>query len=57
MSNVGTDGDGGKPNTEQLVDETSNGNEGDTNDPSTEGARRNGAVIVIVDDGPDFSVR
>ena len=56
MSNVGTNGNTGIPNTEELVDKPSGGNEDDADEPSTESARGDGRVIVVVDDSPYFGV-
>ena len=56
LGNVGTDADTRVSNAEELVDETSSGDEDDTNKPSTESARRNAGVIVVVDDSTHFSV-
>jgi hypothetical protein len=56
LSNVGTDANSGVPNTEELVDETSSGDEGDTDEPSTESVCGNGGVIVVVDYSTHFGV-
>jgi hypothetical protein len=56
LSNVGTDGDTRVSDAEELVDETSSGDEDDTDEPSTESACGNGGIIVVVDDSTHFGV-
>jgi len=56
LSNVGANADTGVSNAEELVDETSSGNEDDANKPSTESARRNAGIVVVVDDSTNFGV-
>lgn len=56
MSNVGTDANAGIPNAEELIDETARSDEADTNEPSTEGARREGGVVVVVNDSAHFCI-
>ena len=56
LSDVGTDGDTRVSDTEELVDEASSGDEDDANKPSTESARGNAGVIVVVNDSTHFGV-
>lgn len=57
MGDIGTDGDTGVTDTEELVDETSSGDEDDTDEPSTESAGRHEGVIVIVHNGANLGIR
>ena len=56
LGNVGTDTNTRVSDAEELVDETSGGDEDNTNKPSTESARGNAGVIVVVDDSTHFGV-
>ena len=57
LSKVGTHADTRISNTEELIDETTNSNEDDTNEPSTESACGNGGVIMVIDGSTYFGVR
>jgi hypothetical protein len=56
LGNVRTDADTRVPNTEELIDETTSGNENGTNDPGTECAGGQIWVIVVVDHSTDLGV-
>ena len=57
LNKVGTHADTRISNAEELIDETTNSNEDDTNEPSTESACGNGGIIMVIDDSADFGVR
>ena len=56
LSNVGTHANSRISNAEELVDESTNSNEDDTNEQSTEGACRDGGIIVVIDDSAHFGI-
>ena len=57
LGHVGLDTNSGIPNAEELIDETSSGDEDDTDEPSTESACGNGGIIVITDNSAHLNVR
>ena len=57
LSKVGTHTDSRISNVEELIDEATNSNEDDANEPSTESACWNGGIVVVIDDSANFDVR
>ena len=57
LGHVGLNTNSGVPNTEELVDETSSGDEDDTDEPSAESACGNRGIIVITDNSAHLNVR
>jgi hypothetical protein len=57
LSNVGTHANTRISDAEELIDETANSNEDDTDEPSTESARRDGGIVMIIDNSAHFSIR
>lgn len=56
LRHVGSDGNGGLTNREQLVDESTTNDEEKTNRPCSEGTDGSVWVISVVDDGSDLCV-
>jgi hypothetical protein len=56
LSNAGTNANTRISNAEELIDETANSNEDDTNEPGAESTCGNGGIVVVIDDSAHFSI-